>query len=461
MMVLMPVILRIIISNFHLASMGGNADSLAFDGYFGLLIVSALGALSIYYFINRRVKLRTSHSPNAPSKAGIGKIAASTAVIYLVVILILTIKHASRDGTSWDAALIAVFIIVPVGARIIQFKLLTSHGDDNKTFDALLAQRASTNPEWAKDSLMARGADVFLRFQKDWSDAKPDSFTAYAAPDYARHLGLLLGLLQQLHRQNHVTVASSQVYIDSVDQKRLQFRMEAKVENILQDVTDGALLFSQNTKLTEYWTFVLRDKSWLLERIDADPSGRGGEGPSSVIAEKFAHDHGLFYKAEVGSLFLPRHGYLFDFGSFNQSIILDHMVGETGHNLIQLYTYFPDPENPTFLLLIGQFVLPKAYTDIVLLPNDWASGATKPRHLQAISLESTQFNTKFNLFADAADPEVALELLQPAFMAALLDLKSTWGLEVIGSDAYIFTDDLNAREEILACLQIIARELED
>jgi hypothetical protein len=302
---------------------------------------------------------------------------------------------------------------------------------------------------------------------------------AYLAPDYLKHMALVLAALKQLDRQNDVrNPVLKQATIFNVDDEAKNdldnFDVEIKggAEDCLIRLSDQRLLWRNTSGFTEIWHFDRQGDTWILadiEQQDAESAIEKGYIPKAVIAaqddlaakmEKFADANGFYYNADFGWLLLPDRGLLFGASAFGRSDINFHVIGQYNQALVQFYQYVPYPDQKRQLkdyfnsfykpyhqvtsYIVAQTVLPKSYSDIVVQHRSGFGIRFTPRGMRKVSLESADFNKRYTLYAAQPDEINSLELLNPAYMEKLYDLPFVVSMEIVGNNLYLFSTDKKA-----------------
>lgn len=345
-----------------------------------------------------------------------------------------------------------------------------------KAQQALSAAEAG-DPVW--DSAVARAKEVFPQFQQDWSDFNVAGMKKYVTPGYLEHLSLMLEALKQLNRQNrmsNVMLTSAIIFnvSDSTKNDSDNFDVEIKgsAHDELVDNTTGDVLFTDDNPFTEVWNFDRQGKEWMLDHIaqvDAESAiekGYTSRDDATVKADQetqmrdFAKRNNLFYNADFGWLLMPTQGQLFTLANFGRSDINYHVIGKFHGTLVQFYQYIPiiqdkrqmgdyfkawyNPAKRYDAYIVAQAVLPKHYGDIVVTRRTMTNGLYVPSGMTKIQMEGVDFNKDYWVFASDAEKVTSFELLDPAFMARLIDLPFTINIEVVDNILYLYSTDKTA-----------------
>lgn len=304
-------------------------------------------------------------------------------------------------------------------------------------------QAAALDPAWNGDQLIAYTKETFLAYQRDWSNFDTDSMQRYMTHRQFMTSALMLRVLREMHRNNPMAevVISDAVIVaanDSVANAEdwFQVAIEAKAHDTLRDTESGVSLFVDKSTFTEYWTFIRRDETWLLDRIDQATAELSQRNRS---IKNFATLHDFYYALDMGWLFLPNKGVLFSGGRFGKSDINNYVVGLYGEHIMQLYTYTPVEK---YDILVGQINLPKSYNGILVRrkPSFFAAWnpPKPPREYRSHKLEWQDFNKRYDVSATDIDRLATFELLNPGFMAYLYDTDPGISIEVADNVVYLY-----------------------
>jgi hypothetical protein len=302
----------------------------------------------------------------------------------------------------------------------------------------LLAARK--DPAWSEELLLNHARTVFMQFQQDWSTFNLAGMQSYLTPDFARHNALMLQILRELGRTNrmeNVQIDNSLIVsvADRVDNAKDRFTVvfEASARDQLIDNTSQTPIFTDNSSFTESWRFVRSGSTWLLDHID---QATGDISSTNRMLRDFAARNDMFYSLDMGWLFLPRRGVLFQNGKFGTSDINNHVVGTHHDHLVQFYTYDALGTMTTGTQLIAQINLPKSYGGIIISRDERRT--RPPKDYQKYEFEWPDFNARYNVFATDADRLATFELLNPGFMAYLYDTDPGVSIEVTDNIVYLY-----------------------
>jgi hypothetical protein len=355
------------------------------------------------------------------------------AVMYVVLLLALL------RGIGFIAAIGAV---LGMGAGLYGWfgKLRQS-----KQTKAALQVAASQDGAWDEASLLNRAAEVFTRFQQDWSNGNAEAMKAYLTPQYQYHNALMLYALQLAGRRNLVqeptltqtTVLHVQDEANN-DNDTVIIGLEASANDQLLETASGETIFTDRAPFTEYWRFRRQGAEWLLDGIQPATANHWMSNPS---LEQFATQQGYFYSLDWGWLLLPRRGQLFSDAKFGTSDINNHVIGLYDQQLlVQLYTYVPNPKSASRSYLIAQVNLPRSYGDIVVRRRhgmQWFG----IRGLKEVSTEWPDFNKKYQVYATGPEQATSLELLNPHYMEQLEAAPFEVNIEVVHNVVYLYAPE--------------------
>lgn len=306
---------------------------------------------------------------------------------------------------------------------------------------------ASTDPAWNEQTLLASTADIFYKFQKDWTNFNIDSIKTYTTPYYQHHTALMLQALKLAKRKNNmseVKILTQNITAmsnpDGVDGDMVTVGFQAEANDSLIDESTGEVLHTDKNSFIEYWTFVRDSKGWLLDHIDQETANLYA---SSETLKEFSREHNYFYSLDWGWLLLPKRGQLFGSGKFGVSDINNHIIGNYKDSLIQLYTYQPNPSadrNARQFYLIAQANVQKSYGNIVVRRKKFLQNF-RIKDLQKIQTEWTSFNKNYEVFASSAEGATSFELLEPTFMEKLNALSFEVNIEVVDNVVYLYSKE--------------------
>lgn len=307
----------------------------------------------------------------------------------------------------------------------------------------MLNVAASKDPAWQEESVRERVNYVFNAYQQDWSDSNMQHMQTYMTPTYLQHVQLMVAALQQMGRQNAVSLSTliSMNPVDVIDsaindQDMLSMFIQAKAHDQLIDIPTGKVLYTDDSQFEELWWFERSGETWNLMRIDQATA----EGQLRDVAlERFAASQGVFYSLDWGWLLLPQRGQLFGKASFKNSDVNNHVIGNWNGHIVQLYTFIPAKSNAENYL-VAQIALPKSYGGIIVKRNTGNLHLfdRAPHGYQKISMEWPDFNKRYTVYATDMDKVTSFELLNPSFMANLYDKELPFNIEVVDNVVYLY-----------------------
>lgn len=329
-----------------------------------------------------------------------------------------------------------------------------------------LQSAAAQDSAWDEAKLTEYAKAIFLRYQQDWSKLDAEAMKAYLTPNYQYHAALLVYVLQTMGRQDLMEdVAITEALItnatDEADnaQDRFTIGIQAHARDKLLETKTGEVLFTDTSSFSEFWHFVRSDKTWLLDGIT-----QSTENLLSVNADlvNLARTHNYRYSQDMGWLFIPKRGQLFDGAKFGRSDINNHIVGMyDGRLLIQVYSYVKDPRADTKPYVIAQVNVPREYGNIVVRRKKMLQMGI--RGLERVETEWTKFNNKYEVFASGYEQATSFELLNPTYMEQLEALPFDVSIEVVDNVVYLYTDergsDLATYETMLDLLDKAFKEM--
>ncbi|MGH7241751.1 MAG: TIM44-like domain-containing protein, partial [Candidatus Saccharimonadales bacterium] len=222
----------------------------------------------------------------------------------------------------------------PLGMGMGLYGWLGKLTQSKKTKAALMAA-AAQDGAWDEAKLTARASDVFMQFQKDWSDFDTEAMKAYMTPSYQYHNALMLYSLQLAGRRNIVgNPQLNQVTVVGVDDSSdnskdtVVIGIQAQAHDQLIDTSDNKTLFTDNHPFTEFWLFQRDTDGWRLDGIQQATASNWQRNSS---LEQFATQNGYYFSLDMGWLMLPKRGQLFGDGKFGTSDINNHVIGLHNH----------------------------------------------------------------------------------------------------------------------------------
>lgn len=361
-----------------------------------------------------------------------------------------------------------VFIIVLICGLYIRNKKI-------KKAKETILQAESKDPTWDENSIQQRVSNVFLSFQKDWSDFNVEGMKQYLTDAYYRRMVLEMAVLKNMKRKNLVenpnikNIAILEAK-DSDDNNQDTFTVEitARANDQLIDEEAGKVLYKDDNAFTEYWIFKRCDNDWKLDLI------KQGTENTSLTESKivdFSNRNNFFYDPDFGWLMMPNQGAIFRKSTPKTSDINNHVIGYFRDKIVEFYTFIPIsgqssgyiyPNNHwvgTSIMtavvsssmlgnsggadldksnyIVAQAILPINHFDILLRKKRWLFNFA-PKGLRRIETESNDFNKKFCLWSDPNDQATSFELLTPNFMEKIYALPYELNIEVVGNVLYLY-----------------------
>jgi len=343
-------------------------------------------------------------------------------------------------GSPWTF-LIVVIIFIVLG--------IVTYYANKKKKEKMLKEQAEiiegNKLNWPE--LQTQITILFQNFQKAWSEFDLKTMEQLVTPEYYKRMVLELSVLQNENRANLMSdVVVSEMFVTGEEQpgettQKLTLQISASAHDVLQDTKNNKALFTDNSSFTEYWHLVQTpDKRWILDFITQETAN-----PIMVETdiEEFAKQNEFYFDEDFGWLMMPDKGVLFNQTNFGRSDINNHVIGYFRDKIVEFYTYIPNtqsksPEN----YVIAQAILPKSYNDILIKKKKMFSMPVWG--LKKMTLESTDFNNKFSIWAHEEDQINSLELLSPNFMEKIYNLPFELNIELVGNTLYFYTKDRGA-----------------
>lgn len=324
---------------------------------------------------------------------------------------------------------------------------------------------------WNETELQQVASQAFMRYQYDWSTRDASHFYEYMTPSYAGQATLMVRALTELRRfdvMNNlqiIRIDTSAVYDNPDDtQDFFSVLIEAQANDVLMDESQKTL-FTDNNPFIEEWTFQRGNGTWLLANIRQTTEA---QNMMEADMRQFATTYGMYYSLDMGWLFIPTRGELFNNGkwSFGQSDINNHVIGLYNNHLVQLYTYkqIVDNNKNSKNYLVGQITVPKEYGGILIeRKKGLIHRMFAPKGYQKYDLEWPDFNDRYGVYATDQSRLATFELLNPGFMAYLYDNFNDINIEVVDNTIYFYAPKTGARgdyEQLMLLLTKAFKELQ-
>lgn len=374
-------------------------------------------------------------------------------------------KHIGQEGTRFVAANAIGFVLIVitfaliargwVGVTIAFGALVGMVTGLYEAFNKIkqskflcdkLTQASAADPVWNEQQIIDHAKQVFLRYQSDWAKQDSEAIKAYTTENYAYHAGLMIYTLQLMNRTNQmldIVVNDAEVVdmLDSPDdsQDTVTIGFSASAKDSLIDNTTNQTLFTDNSMFTEYWRFRRHGKDWLLDGVDQATANPAMYNPQ---IDQFARQNNYCYSADMGWLFIPKRGQLFNGAQFGTSDINNHVVGLYKESLlVQLYTYQRATDSSS--VVIAQINVPKDYGQIIVRRKKMMRFGGV-RGLEKVEMEWGKFNELYEVYASNTDQAASFELLNPTYMEQLAALGFEVSIEVVDNVIYLHTSEQGA-----------------
>ncbi len=350
-------------------------------------------------------------------------------------------------GVAWSFIWPAMGFLIAIGALVGMPAGLYNWFDKVKQSPLIkgkLKQAAAVDAAWDEQAILEHAKATFLKYQQDWSTFNTESMKTYMTPQYHYHASLLMYTLQLMGRKNimeHVVINNMAVtnMWDDVhnDSDFVTVTFSASATDRLIEAQMDQKLFTDNSTFVESWTFHRKGKIWLLGAIDQGTADAYAQNPE---LRNFARDNGYCYSLDMGWLFIPKRGQLFNGAKFGSSDINNHVVGMYNDQLlVQLYNYVKDPQNNSKPYVIAQINVPRQYGNIVVRRKKMVQ--LPIRGLKRVETEWTQFNKKYEVYASSEEQATSFELLEPNYMEQLEALPFEVNIEVVDNVIYLYTNE--------------------
>lgn len=314
-----------------------------------------------------------------------------------------------------------------------------------------------------KSRIVQRANQVFQQYQADWQSKNLESIRSYTTPHYFGHAALMLKAIKEIGR--HSELSGINIYSAKVINYQASegsapasawVAFNARMNALLVDSTSGKVLQEDKSPFVEYWKFIQSGDTWLLDEIKQDT-----EDPTKleVSLQEFAATNDMYFSPDWGHQLIPTRGQLFKSG-FVGTDINNHVIGQWGGLIVQLYTYSPNitTSSPTYYV-IGQISLPKSYGGILVRRKGGGlfNKLSKPEGYERYELEWGEFNQRYEVLATDADKFTSFELLNPAFMAWLYDQNLKVNIEVVDNVVYLYSKVSVRENRYSEMLEILRR----
>lgn len=303
---------------------------------------------------------------------------------------------------------------------------------------------------------------VFISYQNDWSSFDIVAMRTYQTEKYFNHACLMLELLKSMNRQN---VVSDVIIRDiEIDANRFYKTDKSFLATIHFSCTDELYDLELKKRLV-YEKLTNYEETWEFERDDQNNIKINAIYQSKMMSfshlnknmQNFADKNHLYYSPDWGTYALPSCGLIFNSASLRYADINNHVIGKWKNTLVQLYTYSPSPTVPGSYWLVGSLTVPRRYGGIILRHRS-SKDFNIPKGYERYQMEWEQFNETFEVWSTNLEKITSFELVNPKFMAYLVDNELSFNLEVVENNIYIFTHCDRCDEDNYAVLLTILSE---
>ncbi len=342
-----------------------------------------------------------------------------------------------------------------------------------------IATASQTDSTWNGSAIEEHVRNIFLRFETDWSSFNTSSIATYTTSSYNIHIYLMLACLRQLGRTNIVkspTISELGIIdvVDSPDNTEDRFTavISWRADDLVTETATNKVLWKNKHEVVEYWHFRRNENSyWLLDGISQETAAAHLRHSGLV---EFATANGMFYSLDMGELFIPYYGVLFNQKSKKGKDVNNHVVGAYNQRLIQLYTfsYLEGSGNHKDHHMVAQVQLPKSYGGILVESVKSKRGKrlfgliknSAPKNYTPHSFEWQDFNNRYRVYATDSDRLATFELINPGFMAWLHDNDPEVSIEVANNIVYLYKPIASVKvgdyEKFMTIIQKAFKELQ-
>ncbi len=418
---------------------GGGSGGGSGGGAEGMGIGAAIGYFPAH-FIASRVRQRLRDSQVWYTAQVITWIVAAVSALVITVV-----------GSSVGSFALDIYIVWPAAGGVLAGAGSGLYGwwgklrQSRAVRDGLEAA-AANDAMWNEDAIEQKTADIFMRYQRDWSRGDIAAIQAYTTPYYAAHAGLMMQAIAEIRRRNDVQnpVIDEMEIIDMYDapddkDDTVTVGFTARAHDLLIDTRSDTTLYTDNSEFTEYWTFRRDGNNWRLagiKQLTENPLAISGE------LQTFGQANQMYYAPDWGCLLLPTDGELFRKGNFGKSDINNHLIGTLSGAVVQVYTYNPNiTDTSVDPYIVAQIAVPRNYGRVVVRRRGLIN--TGIRGLQQIRTEWEQFNRTYDVYASNGEGATSFELLNPTFMEYLESLPMKLNIEVVDNTVYIYAKNKN------------------
>lgn len=304
----------------------------------------------------------------------------------------------------------------------------------------IISEAEEKDTAWKISFLDGIVRDLFIKFQKDWSNNNAEAMKEYCTPKFQEKMSLELSVLKFQNRKNLVTAPNLKSIViidanDDIDNERDSFTAEirAQAEDQLIDTTTNSILMTEREPFKEYWNFLRDGNNWKINAIRQSTENKLLTENSIIL---FAERNNFFYDPDFGWLMMPNKGVIFKRSNFKTSDINNHVIGMFRGKIVEFYTFMPRGRS-NLNYMVAQTTLPVKYNDILVRRKRWFWNFS-PFGLRRIHTESNDFNNKFCLYAHRDDQINSFVLLAPDFMEEIYNLPFELNIEIVGNFLYLY-----------------------
>lgn len=369
----------------------------------------------------------------------------------------------SGSSSGSDNPVVGVIILVLMALFFAWAWYSGSKAVKKKRADMAQKLKAASQGDklWDEAGLQRHTADMFVKYQQDWSKFDTRSMQSYMTPEYFQHASLMMEALHQADRTNIVSdikINRAEVATiknpDGIADDSFTATVDVDLLDTLLTTSTGAQLYQKKYQsYVETYRFLRHDDKWLLDGIDTSTAL---ENMLQTQIKSFAKQNNLFFSLDWGYLLLPARGQLFSEGAFGVSDINNHCIGKYNDILVQLYTYIPTPgQDRAKGYVIAQAALPKSYGEIVVRHKSKLSMFSSIKNLEKIETEWSDFNKKYEIFASDKELATSLELLNPKYMEQLEAVDFDVSMQVVDNIVYLYASDADASTNYSVMLDLL------
>jgi hypothetical protein len=309
-----------------------------------------------------------------------------------------------------------------------------------------------------KKNILKTTNNLFKKYQSDWSNLDIVSMKSYMSNEFYEFNTLFIEAMNLRSRTNIVNFDHGRLFrfIDiSEDGNTIEVTISGIVGDKLIDNRSDKILYNyKHLKFRETWVLKKRNNKLLIEDIKQSTEE---ETKFTKSVKEFSKLNNFKFRLDMGYLLLPNYGRLFYRGGFFASNLDNYVIGYYKDVLLEMYTYEQDkyiPKSKQTVFTIVQSSIPKSYGSIFIVPKNINPSANNlfgkmPDEYRQYETESNEFNNRYEVYATDLDKVTIFELLQPVYMAELIDTDLTIGIEVVDNTLYIFSSDKNIAYETM------------